>query len=566
MNTSSRDLRPFLMRVLIFFLLAIFLAGNGYSQEKTWVFFKDKGPEAPGLLVHPEKFLSPRALEKRDRMQLKINKKDLPVSVTYLKKLRDAGVVVVTQSKWLNAVSIEGALELETLQMICPEIREVEPVATLVANSIPSMEEEPSLPLKPMPAVLSTSQLNYGHARKQNSMLNISALHDQGIRGQGVVMAVFDAGFYGMDTLHAFQRMWQENRIINYWDFVDEDTLLFSESNHGMNVVSVIASDLPGELIGTAPEVTFILARTETVASETRQEEDNWVRALEWADSLGADIIHSSLGYSTFDSIPTSYSWQDLDGNTAISSKAADVGAARGLLIVSSAGNEGWGSWHKITVPCDADSVLCVGAVDSLKQYALFSSVGPSADGQIKPDVVAMGQRTAIMSKRGRVRHSNGTSFAAPLVAGIAACLVQAHPNRTNMEVIHAIRESADRYSTPDTAYGHGIPDALKADSILSELDSIDIADHPERYEIEHHFRIFAVGGGEMLHIHHLSSQYSASRVEIRSERGTESAISAGRSGVSVDKLDIQSLPAGKYSIEIELFSGEKFTREFEKR
>jgi subtilisin family serine protease len=228
-------------------------------------------------------------------------------------------------------------------------------------------------------------------------------------------------------------------------------------------------------MVGAAPGATFVLARTEDTRSETHLEELNWLNAMEWADSVGVDIIHSSLGYSLFDSLQGDYSYQDMDGRSTIITLAAERAAKRGIFITNSAGNSGNDPWFYITAPCDGKNVLCVGAVDSFKQVTNFSSRGPSADGRIKPDIVAMGGRNTIPNGEGILRRGSGTSFSGPLVAGLVACLKGAHPDKSNGQVFEAILRSSDNYTMPNNEYGYGVPDALKADSILKEMPILSI-------------------------------------------------------------------------------------------
>jgi subtilisin family serine protease len=222
-------------------------------------------------------------------------------------------------------------------------------------------------------------------------------------------------------------------------------------------------------MIGTGYDASFILAVTEDVGSETTAEEDNWLAAMEWADSLGVDIINTSLGYNVMDD-GIHYTYQDMDGNTTIITRAADIAASKGILCVIAAGNEGNGSWQKITAPCDADSVLCVGSVNFNRLRSSFSSMGPTADGRIKPDVMAMGGLAAVASSNLDFTYSSGTSFATPIITGLVACLWQANPTKSNMEILQAIKNSADRAYNPDTLYGWGIPNAARADSLLKGL------------------------------------------------------------------------------------------------
>jgi hypothetical protein len=258
--------------------------------------------------------------------------------------------------------------------------------------------------------------------------------------------------------LSAFSHLFQNEQLKGTYDFVLKQQDVYGADAHGTAVLSTIAAYAPGEMIGTAYAADYLLLRTEDAATEHTIEEINWLLAAEYADSAGADVINSSLGYTTFDSPSSSYSYQDMDGNTSLVSRAADMAAATGILVVVSAGNEGNKPWKYIAAPADADSVLTVGAVDSLGTKAAFSSFGPTADGQVKPDVVAMGQRTYVLSTGGSVVQSNGTSFSGPVVAGFAASLWQANHGRTNMQMIELLRQIGSNATSPDNSIGFGIP------------------------------------------------------------------------------------------------------------
>jgi hypothetical protein len=436
-----------LMRSYLLLAALVLAALAAPAQDRCWVFFTDKGAGAAPAL-------SAEALASRAHRGIPLDAADLPVWPGYLEALRSQGIEPLGASRWLNAalVSGEGAARLRAA---CPAwVREVRPEARL----------------RVLPAACAPGgeAPDYGDAAEQNQMLGIEALHARGITGKGVVVAVFDGGFSGVDTIAAFRRLREEGRILGTYDFVDGDSSVYASSAHGTQVLSTIAAELPGRFVGMAPGVSVLLARTEDVSSETQVEEYNWVRAMEWADSLGADIIHSSLGYTEYDDGVGDYVFSNLDGDQAIITRAADLAASRGIIVTVSAGNLGTSEWRRIAAPCDGDSVLCVGAVDRTTRRASFSSVGPSADGRVKPDVAAMGQRTAVVNPNGRVGYSSGTSFSAPIVAGLAACLREAHAERPGMDIVRAIRLSGDQYGLPDSLYGYGIPSAGRADSLLA--------------------------------------------------------------------------------------------------
>ncbi|MEZ4772793.1 MAG: S8 family serine peptidase [Bacteroidia bacterium] len=451
------------MKNILSVFTLIFMALSSFGQEAVWVFFKDKG--SLSRLENPHSFLSADAILRREEKNIPITVSDLPVEPAYVKRLKSNNFEVVSTSRWLNAAVVRMDCSRRAEVLSLDFVAGIRPVAQIVSTATDDAPEAIS------PGIY--SPLLYGQAEEQNNMLNIAGLHERGFTGRGVKMAVLDAGFRGVDTIAAFDSMRAEHRILATWDFVDNDETVYHSDAHGTQVLSVIAANIPGQLVGTAPHVSVILLRTENSRSETRQEEYNWVKAVEMADSLGVDIIHSSLGYTEFDDDEESYTYEDMNGNTAITTKAADMAARKGIIITVSAGNEGDNHWQHIVAPCDADSVLCVGSVDRLQNLSGFSSIGPSSDGRIKPDVVAMGSRTMAANPNNRIYGVNGTSFSGPLIAGFAACLRQAHPERSNIDIIRAVRLSGDQAGLPDEKYGYGIPDAVKADSLLSNVEDL---------------------------------------------------------------------------------------------
>ncbi len=318
-------------------------------------------------------------------------------------------------------------------------------------------------------------KIDYGQSKEQVEFLNLQCLHERGFTGKGVTVAHFDDGYDGFDKMEAFKYALKNGLLKGNYDFCF-DTPIKYEGNgtHGTNTLSIVNGYIPGEYVGTAFDANILLAHTEYTPSETHKEEENWKRAVDWALENGADIITSSLQYNNFDEGEGNYTYKDMDGNTSIIAKAADYAASKGILVVAIQGNFGNSEWKYVTTPGDADSVLTVGAAGVDGKKAVFSSFGPSSDGQIKPDVMAVGFKTIVVDPNGTIRPGNGTSFAAPGIAGMVACLKQAHPNRSNMEIITAVRQSSDRYQNPDVkeGYGYGIPDACKADEILTEMDN----------------------------------------------------------------------------------------------
>lgn len=467
------------MRQLVLSLLIVSMSITTWAQGNWWVVLSDKGAEASCQLADPAQFLSPASLALRAEKNIGITSADLPVDPTYVAAIQDLGYKVQSTSRWLNAVAIQTTVPPQELNDL-PFVKQIYPCAKLTLTAV---DEETSSPEKMTPL---DNEQDYGRGYNQAEMLEIPAYHAQGFTGEGVRVAILDGGFPGVDEMDAFAHLREQNRILATYDFVDDTSFVYYSSSHGTQVLSTIATHLPGEMIGTAPDVSVILCRTEDTGSERQIEEYNFMEAVEFADSVGVDIIHASLGYTEFDVDAESYTYEDLNGDKAITTRAVDWAAQRGIIFTISAGNEGGSAWRHIAAPCDADSGLCVGAVNRDGKLTYFSSVGPTADGRIKPDVVAQGGGTTVVAPNGRVTTSNGTSFSGPIMAGFVACLKQAHPDRSNVDIIQAVRLSGDQAGSPDVEYGYGIPNALKADSLLGNVENLAevemvMADKPDR-------------------------------------------------------------------------------------
>ena len=387
-----------------------------------------------------------------------------PIKNEYISQIEENGVAILKTSRWLNAVLIKNT-DIDKINHL--------PFVTHISATKQLRADEQAL----------SDESIYGASDWQLDMLGLRDYHQMGYTGKGITIGVFDGGFRFVDSLPIFDSIRKSNRLVAGFDFVRNDSLNYRESAHGMQVLSLMGGYYPDSLMGASYGANYVLARTEEVRSETHQEEWNWVNAMEWADSIGVDIIHSSLGYSLFDTLQGDYTYADMDGNSTIITLAAELAASRGIFITNSAGNSGNKPWRYITAPCDGKNVLCVGAVDSSEILADFSSRGPSSDGRIKPEVVAMGRRTTIPNQFGVMHRGNGTSFSGPLVAGLVACLKEAHPERNNSAIRQAIIQSADRYTNPDNDYGYGIPNVIKADSILRTLSSVSAK--PEAMELQ---------------------------------------------------------------------------------
>lgn len=468
-------------------LSAINVAQAQLTANKYWIQFTNKDNNGFST-SQPEQFLSARAIERRLRYNIEVSNRDLPVTESYVSAVRSVGASVLYRSKWLNGVVIYlgDTTLLSTINQL-PFVASSRKLARVKQkNTAEELKEQMELMMEmmmeqsgekssktPKNKTSNDEIQDYGLGRNQIDLINGRALHKAGRLGQGIQIAVFDAGFPQVDTSSFFTRLRDENRILGTYDVVNGTNNVFGANSHGRAVLSTMAAWKEGLLVGTAPKASYLLVRTEDAATEYQIEEYNWVRGAEWADSSGADIINSSLGYTTFDDPSQNHTYEQLDGNTTVITRGADWAAATGMLVVNSAGNSGDSQWKFIGAPADADSILTVGAVDSLGVYASFSSRGPSADGRMKPNVTAMGKQTAYATGFGSVFRGNGTSFSGPIIAGMAACLWQEHLDKTAYQIIKAIEQSADRASNPDFLHGFGIPDFGKADFILRNLPPI---------------------------------------------------------------------------------------------
>ncbi len=446
-------------------LPAAAVAGPGHPSataatvRKHLVYFKDKAG-TPFSVAQPEAFLSARALQRRQRQQIAVLPRDLPVSPAYVQQVKAvAGVQYWYSSRWFNAamVACDSAtlLKLQALPFV--------KTAQTLNRIQPGTSTQPKTELPAAADQLAGTRSQYGKAYAQAQQVGAVQMHDAGYRGEGMQIAVFDGGFPGVNTASVFASLRQEGRLLNTFNVVDKSTDVFQRSSHGTNCLSIIGGDEPGRYQGTAPKAAFRLFITEDVATEHRVEEANWLVAAEYADSAGVDVISSSLGYSTFDAPSANYSYADLNGRTAISTRAATVAARVGMVVVNSAGNEGNSSWRYILAPADADSIMAVGAADSLAFVAGFSSRGPTADGRLKPNVSAMGVATAIVTAGGAITRGNGTSYSCPVVAGLVAGFWQANPRLTAQQVISLLQRSGTLAGNPNNDLGNGIPNFARA-------------------------------------------------------------------------------------------------------
>lgn len=449
------------------------------AQAKYFIAFTDK-QNSPYSIDKPNDFLSARSIERRQKQGITISTDDLPVSPTYISQVAQIATKVHYTLRWFNG--LVATLTPEQLSAIQSLSFVKSPTKIFEPTKAGSDEVSEWQPLNEN-AMKATANLNYGASYTQVSMMNGHILHNHGFLGDGMVIAVLDAGFQNANTLPAFDSLWQKGRILGTYDFVNPQSNIFNEHYHGTMVLSTMGGYVNGQLIGTAPRAKYWLIRTEDAQVEQLIEEYNWAAGAEFADSVGADIINSSLGYTTFDIASQNHTYQDLNGNTAPVTIAANIAASKGMVVVISAGNDGVQPWHYISVPADSPNVLTVGAVDSKRIKADFSSFGPTADGRIKPDVCAMGKGTTLATPNGAISTSNGTSFSSPLMAGMIACLWQAKPTLTSQQIVELVKTSSSSYSSPDNSTGYGIPDfALATGSTAANFPN-DVICWPNPFE-----------------------------------------------------------------------------------
>lgn len=456
--------------------LAFLLFLNGLAAQKTykyWVEFRDKA-NSPYCTCRPEEFLSARALERRGRASIEIVENDLPVNPAYLQQLKNIGAQIHNTSRWLNAAAVQadsaaasqlnGLACVQSVTYLGPHLKFRNP---------PNRPIKKRVPLSTNPAIVGNDIPVWGYATQQNELLGLPVIQLAGYRGAGIWIAVMDGGFTNADTIPMFDSVALQGRLIPGWDFVERDAGLFEAANHGTSVLSVMASNLPYYYVGTAPDATYFLIKTEDTGGEFPIEEANWIAGAEWADSLGVDIINASLGYTSYNDNRLSHIYADLDGRTSISSRGASIAATKGMIICNSAGNEGDGPWHYIGVPADAPGLLAVGAVDARGAHAGFSSHGPTPDGRIKPDLVAPGDEIVVAGNVGiSLGLSSGTSLASPMLAGALASLWSAFPDKTASEILEGVYAASDQRAAPDNDRGYGLPDMTEAWIRLSELVS----------------------------------------------------------------------------------------------
>ena len=457
------------MKYFTFFLFFILFCFASIAEAQAGEMYRltlyNKG-DTPYSTDKPEKFLSQKSIERRLKQGFAVDETDLPIDPHYFEALRKAGAEIRAYSKWVNTivVHVSDSLVLDKIYELSfvKKITKVWKGDLSVRKNEKREEEEENERkdenVKKYWAGEGWNPTDYGNALTQIEINDALILHEQGYKGKGISIATLDGGFAGVDKYPAF---FDPKKIVEVRNFTHD--LYEEKEDHGTRVLSCMLANNPGKMIGTAPLAQYYLFKTEVKDEEYPVEEDYWISALEYADSLGVNIVTSSLGYSVFDDSAMNHTWNDLDGYTTTISRAASMAAFKGMILLSSVGNEGNKTWQKVNIPSDAKNILSVGAIRNDSTLAPFSSWGYIVDNRIKPDVMAMGYECELVSSTGNLVHSNGTSFSTPILAGMIACLWEALPHLNSLELMNLIKESSDRFLHPDEYYGYGIPDIYQA-------------------------------------------------------------------------------------------------------
>lgn len=445
------------------------------APDKYWIQFKDKN-NSPYSIDKPEEFLSERSIQRRLDYGIAIDAYDIPVNPSYIQAVAECGAEILHPSKWLNGVSV--LVENNSILDEIASLPFVQTTRLMEDDEFKQMIKEKSYfsneSYKPLDSK-SLRDTDYGYALPQIEQLNGIALHEMGYQGQGMWIGVCDGGYLDVDGHEAFADMRDNGRLLGTRDYVYKNGIVYSDSSHGTSCLSLMAGNVPGKYVGTAPLASYFLCRTEDVNTENVIEEYNWVSAAEYLDSLGVDVISTSLGYITFDDSQWDHVYEDLDGETCIITIGSEIACSRGIMCVTSAGNEGANSFPYISAPADGENVFTIGAVGADGERVYFSSIGPSYDGRIKPDVMAHGYGVTVASPGGDSYYDgSGTSFSCPVLAGMLTCFWQANKHLKPEVIRETLRQHSDRFSNPDNEYGYGIPDFLAAFESLSVEENDD--------------------------------------------------------------------------------------------
>lgn len=520
-------------KIALLFSLIIF-QGTQAQIEDAWIFFADK-ENVQASINNPITILSQAALDRKALQNTPIDERDVPVNENYITQIKaQTGITVFAKSKWMNCVYVRGTQSNIENLLNLPFVTGVEYADKTLNFASGNNPVEDKFAFENI-----NRNFNYGFAANQIEMIAGDYLHDEGFTGSGITIAVLDSGFPGVDTQGGFAYVRDDGRILGTYDFVERSEIINNNSSHGTRTFSDIGGYIENEFVGTAPDASFYLFKTEDVTSETPVEEAYWVEAIERADSLGVWVINTSLGYRAYDNPAYSHSYEDLDGQTTFSARGANHGFDKGLLLVTSAGNSGTSDFPWVGTPGDSPGMLTIGAVDPDGNATGFSSQGPTIDGRVKPDVMAQGGNAYVINQNNEIVTNNGTSFSSPITAGAVACLWQAKPEFTNAQIMQLVRESAHLFNNPTDKMGYGIPNfQLALDALLS------IDDQPNN-----HFSVYPNPVADNLIIEFSNSPelvnlllYNTMGVLILQETLKD----------STNSLNISNLPSGFYILNLQ--------------
>lgn len=468
-----------------------------FAQERYYfVQFKDKDTSVYKL-SQPDIYLSTKSIARRKKYGITTNLSDIPVNDTYIKQLLAKGCTWHGVYKWFNGISIIANKDSIDKIISFPFVSHIKEIGKVnVKEDEDDSEEE--LGLNDRVNILESKFSKeardtnyYGKSYKQNHLIKTEVLHQNGFKGNNILIAVLDAGFARADKITFLKKLFEDNRIISTWDFVEKEENVFDNDHHGLAVLSCMAANEKNVLVGTAPNAEYLLLRSEDASSEYPIEEYNWAAAAEYADSAGADIINSSLGYTKFDENNYGHKYKELNGKTTVVSIAANLAVDKGMMVLNSAGNEGNNLWQNIATPADAEKIIAVGATDETGDYVGFSSVGLTADKRIKPDLADMGEEVNVVSKTGNIYKGNGTSYSCPILTGATACLLQAYPQLTPAQLKQIMLLSASQYYEADKYLGYGIPDFELASKLAKAYDKDTLLDVRTLYNKQMHISLY---------------------------------------------------------------------------
>lgn len=473
--TGSRIFKNKFLYLLIF-ACCISVWAEAQTNYYFYVQFKNKN-NSPYSLSNPSAYLSARAISRRATFGVVCDSTDLPINPNYLTQIENLGVHVHSRSKWMNGATVILSDSTKMSQVRSLSFVKFVQYTGLLVGAVQA----------PKKKISSQLPLDYGVAGTQITQLNGKQLHVEGYRGKGIHVAVIDAGFTNVNVNVAFDSLRLKGRLLGTKDIINPNSNIYTEDTHGAMCLSTMAGNMPGQYLGTAPDASYWLIRTEYSPTEYKVETDFWCAGIEFADSVGVDLVTSSLGYSTFDDPSMNFTYSDMNGKVSRASRAATLASKKGLVVLVAAGNEGAGSWKYISSPSDADGIITVGAITSSGTPSSFTSYGPSSDGRVKPEICAMGTASALVSTAGTTTTGNGTSFATPIVAGMMACLLQRYKalsqNISVSTLLQSVFKTGSLFSTPTALMGYGIPNFSLAEQNLITLNTLK-TDESKNFQI----------------------------------------------------------------------------------